>query len=167
MLEWTWEEIQDLIMYITSTAENQCIFLSSNGPTSYAPHLAVRIKEAEYVAPTVAPSVAPSFAPVAFVPPTDSPTVDGRPLLEPWEAYVDFSGRSYYYNPDTGVTQWERPVAPPTGLCAKDETELMFVFRTAPVCTPDQICPEGLICFYEVDFTNQSTEATAVKRTRY
>jgi hypothetical protein len=58
-------------------------------------------------------------------------------------------------------------VAPPTGLCAKDETELMFVFRTAPVCTPNQICPEGLICFYEVDFTSQSTEATAVKRTRY
>ena len=158
VLEWAREEIQELNMYITSTAK-KCIYSSSNGPTSYAPHLAVTVKEDEaYVASTVASSVAPA----AFVPPTDSPTDDVRPLLEPWKAYIDFSGRSYYYNPDTDVTQWERPVA---GLCAKDETELPLVFRNTPVCTPDQICPEGLLCFYDVDFTKKSTEATAVEST--
>ena len=95
-----------------------------------------------------------------------TPTVDGRPLLEPWEAYVDFSGRLYYYNTNTGATQWERPVAPPTGLCAKHETELSFLFRNAPVCTPDQICPDGLICFYNVDFTKKRIESTPVKSTK-
>jgi len=95
VLEWAWEEIQDLNIYNTSTAENLCIFLSSNGLMSNAPHLAVTVKEEEaYVSPTVASSVAPA----AVVPPTDSPTVDDRPQLEPWKAYVDISGWSYYYN---------------------------------------------------------------------
>ena len=88
-------------IYITSTAENLCIFLSSNGPTSYAPHLAVTVKKEEaYVSPTVASSAAPA----AVVPPTDSPTVDDRPQLEPWKAYVDISGRLYYCN------HWRNPV---------------------------------------------------------
>ena len=99
VLDWAWEEVQSFNIHITSTAENQCIFSSSNGPTSYAPHLMVKVKEEETFAPSTAP-------------PTDSPSSD-KPLLEPWKAYVDFSGRPYYYNPDTGVTQWEKPVAPP------------------------------------------------------
>lgn len=28
---------------------------------------------------------------------------------EEWEAYEDDSGRTYYYNPSTGETQWEKP----------------------------------------------------------
>jgi hypothetical protein len=92
-----------------------------------------------------------------------TPTDDDSPIPETWEAYLDFSGQSYYYNPDTGVTRWERPVALPTGLCAIDESELPLVFRTASICTADEPWPEGLVCFVDANFTKISTEVPTVK----
>ncbi len=92
-----------------------------------------------------------------------TPTDDDSPIPETWEAYLDFSGWSYYYNPDTGITQWERPVALPTGLCAIDESKLPLVFRTASICTADEPCPEGRVCFMDADFTKISTEVLTVK----
>ena len=38
---------------------------------------------------------------------------DTGALPEPWQEHIDpSSGRPYYYNPETSVTQWERPEAP-------------------------------------------------------
>jgi hypothetical protein len=39
---------------------------------------------------------------------TTATSVDGLP--SPWEEYFDSkSGNYYYYNPESGVTQWDRP----------------------------------------------------------
>jgi len=40
---------------------------------------------------------------------------DLNALSEPWQEHIDpSSGRPYYYNPETSVTQWERPESPAT-----------------------------------------------------
>ena len=41
------------------------------------------------------------------------PAADSDALPSPWQEHHDpSSGKSYYYNPETSVTQWERPAAP-------------------------------------------------------
>ena len=43
----------------------------------------------------------------------DGEKSDMGALPEPWQEHIDpSSGRPYYYNPETSVTQWERPEAP-------------------------------------------------------
>jgi hypothetical protein len=54
-------------------------------------------------------------------------------------------------------------MALPTGPCAIDESKLPLVFRTALICTADEPCPEGLVCFTDANFTKISTEVPTVK----
>ena len=125
-----------------------------------------------YVSYTFAPTtespttVAPTTIAPTTVSPTVTPTVDmSTPLPQPWKMFVDFSGKPYYFNPETGVTQWERPRSPPSGLCATDEAELPLVFRTASVCSESQPCDIGLQCFMDIDFKEETIQPTSAPTT--
>jgi len=52
-------------------------------------------------------------------------------------------------------TPSQTPSASP-GLCAKDESELPQIYRTAQSCNDDQLCPEGQQCFKEVSFSSNN-----------
>ena len=47
-------------------------------------------------------------------------------LPSPWQEHIDpSSGRPYYYNPESGVTQWERPEGEKTeDVAASDQTDV-------------------------------------------
>ena len=52
-------------------------------------------------------------------------TTESDALPSPWQEHVDpSSGKSYYYNPETSVTQWERPASPPQVSAAANTEEV-------------------------------------------
>jgi hypothetical protein len=52
----------------------------------------------------------------------DNQAVDGEDIGDGWIAYKDDEGRTYYYNADSGETQWERPDVVASSSIAKDTT---------------------------------------------
>jgi hypothetical protein len=58
---------------------------------------------------------------------------DGEDLPAPWQAHLDeSSGEYYYFNPDTGMTSWDRPEVPAEALSAPDETSPAAPATLAP-----------------------------------
>ena len=75
----------------------------------YAPHAAHSVTSTMPRQPTMI--MAPMPTPLASAPPVGSPSSSGLPPN--WEAKIDpGSGKMYYVNHTTKVTQWERPAAP-------------------------------------------------------